>query len=86
MAHGVLQLGPKANPAASGERTMTNVEAIVWRSFLNPATLFGALFYAVAFLLLASLAASGLRVACQESQGLASATRTTGLHDATTHG
>jgi small conductance mechanosensitive channel len=46
---------------------MTNAEAIAWRTFLNPATLSGALFYAVAFLLLAWLAARGLQVAVKKA-------------------
>ncbi len=45
---------------------MTRVEAIVRDSFLNPGTLSGALFYAVVFLLLAWLTATGLRLAVKK--------------------
>jgi small conductance mechanosensitive channel len=46
---------------------MTRVEAIVRDSFLNPATLFGALFYATVFLLFAWLAATSLRLAVKKA-------------------
>ncbi len=46
---------------------MTRVEAIIRDSFLNPATLFGALFYAAVFLLFAWLAATGLRLAVKKA-------------------
>jgi small conductance mechanosensitive channel len=52
--------------ATIGGAIMIRVEAIVRNSFLNPATLSGALFYAAVFLLFAWMAAAGLRLAVKK--------------------